>query len=90
MTQVHISFVHWGTHKASLHDITTPGTDQLLAGGYAGCSVAVGAHRMTVLCCFSSGELDSVQVMIDVPQQRSGPEGPGFVVQVRALPTLVS
>jgi hypothetical protein len=35
------------------------------------------------LCvCVAAGELDSVQVMIDVPQQRSGPEGPGFVVQV--------
>jgi hypothetical protein len=28
------------------------------------------------------GELDKQQVMIDVPQQRSGPEAPGFVVQV--------
>jgi hypothetical protein len=31
----------------------------------------------------AAGELDGKQVSINVPQQRSGPEGPGFVVQVR-------
>jgi hypothetical protein len=38
----------------------------------------------------AAGELDSVQVMIDVPQQRSGPEGPGFVVQVGAMQQLAA
>lgn len=40
---------------------------------------------MSTIVFVAVGELDKQQVMIDVPQQRAGPEAPGLVVQVGDL-----